>query len=350
MKIETKKLLNCLNLLGNAIATKSTDQPILQMVEFNVVDDTLKGYTFDKTNYLEVSIESNVQEDFSAIVNYIQFYNIIKSIKSDIVELSTDKKALKIKSATLKCKIPIQVNSEGNKISVVKPNMIDSTYNQINLSKISSYISNIKSIVDENFAVECYQNVYFGKDAMLITDTNNIIKIEESFFDTDILLAMSTLRLLSAINSYEPNMSYVINDNKLYIKTDTINLQVIGKNKTDFQYDDLNGLFDIQINGVTTISGNELVAAINSSTIFNNYDKIDLCFNEKGVSLNIIPIDFSYSISTNKCNISDNYMVTRDVLKRLILSKDDLSIYYGNKDFRFLKVQSNNIAGIFSIG
>lgn len=348
MKINVSDLKRALNLLDNVIIRSSLDDPMTTLVEFITKDGILYGYGWDKTNYIRVKV-TEVDEDFHATLEFVLFFNIVKSIKSDVIDISVDKKNQKIiniKAAEMKCKLNIIYDATKEITSIpTEPALSDDMYQDIDLSKFNSYKSLIKSIIDEHFVEECYQNVYISK-SMLFTDLDNVILVNENLFNNNILLKSKSINILSKLDG-----KYAIAENSkhilsLYVKTEDADLVMIGQDKENYDKDELLTLFSVDFENTCTINGELLSDAINTSNLFS-YDQLQLSFEQTGVYIKIKPIDFEYKISDDLCTPC-SYEVDRTLLKRLILSKDDVKVSY-NKDDSIIRVDYDNIHGIFSL-
>jgi len=342
MKVQTDKLASAVAILGNAVSKNDIKTPLSSAIELSTKDGILYGYTFDMTNFLRVEI-GPCNEEFLATVEYTQFHSIVKSIKSDEIELTTTKNALNIKSKTVKCKLPLYVDANGNigkAKKASKPDNVDFT--PVDVSKVKSYIPIFKSICRQDFSVECYRYVYFGSKGILVSDTSNVILINDVLFNEDLLLTMKSISLLSLFDECE----YYINTEKhvLYISNDTMNLTIVDQNKELFQYDDMIDLFNsLQIPYQYKLKASSLSEGLGVSNVFQ-YNSIFFEFNKDGCWLKMAPVDFVYQVDETPGE-DFVFTTTKDIIKKFFISNEELTIDYGIDDL--IKVTADNISGIF---
>lgn len=340
MKINTNEFKSTLSLLNLAAAKSISNENIMtEFIELSSDNGSLYGYTFDNVNYLKIKI-GDCTEDFKATVNFFMLYNLIKTIKTDEFEMKVVKNALNIKSSNLNCNIPLQKDASKNLVLLPKFSTKDLSYSDIDMSNIKNNISLIKSIIDLKFSVDCYRHILLSK-SILFTNTSDVILIDDTLFTDILLLSYKSIEILSSING-----QYAISNNKLYIHNDNIDLMIMEQPKTDYEYKEFLNLFKMTFDYTCTIKGEELNNALNICNLYNYY-KAELEFTKDGVYLSIKSIDFRYKISDTSCT-EFSYLMSLDRLKKLIVSKDDITISYGNKDL--IRVDHDNIHGIFSAG
>lgn len=341
MKVQTNELLSAVNILGNAVSKNNVKVPLASAIELSTKDGILYGYTFDMTNFLRVEI-GPCDEEFLATVEYTQFHSIIKSIKSEEVELTTTKNSLNIKSKSVKCKLPLYVDANGNIGKAKKASKPEVEFKQLNVSKIKTYFPIFKSIIKPDFAVECYRYVYFGSKGIIVSDTSNVILIDEIYFDSDLLLQLSSISIMNLFDDCE----YYINTEKnvLYISNDKINLAIVDQKKSDFQYNDMIDLFSsVEFPSNYKLQASSLSDGLSVSNVFQ-YNNIFFEFNKDGCWLKMAPVEFVYQVDSTP---GDEFVfsTTKDILKKIFIGKDELSIDYGMDDL--IKVTADNISGIF---
>ena len=349
MRISKNTLFDALTILKDVVSSDKLKSIATSKVELSVKDGTLYGYAFDEINYIKVAI-TDVTEDILATVDFNSLYNIVKATRSDVVDLSSDNKALSFKSEDLNCKLPILVDSSNTIVlisdfwdNVNKP----TTFKKANFETLKAYIPNIKSVLIENFVIECYSNVYFSTDKIMVTDTDNIITINQSYFDTNVLLNMRAVEFLSKLAEVE----YAIDDGKLFINNDNVEFVSIIQDDSEYQYDDLNNLFTAQFDYSITISGEDYNTAIGLSKLFS-YPNIDLHFTKKGLFFTIPQMKFEYRLSDTPFVSNDGkddftYTLKSEIAEKLLISKQELTLNYG--DPSIINVNFDNIQGIFSV-
>lgn len=344
MKINTNDLTNALATLGNGISKKSTAPVVTQMVELSTKDGALYGYTSDEVNYIKIKI-ADTTEELLAVVDYNTLFSLIKATRSEEIELKSDSKALNVKSPDLKCKLPILVDSVGNIVSISKfwdTIKQPTDYKTVDFSDLKNYMSIIRSIIKEDFVIPCYSFVYFNKDKIMVTDTDNVVEIDRAYFDKDILLNINTVDFLSKMSEVDTYIS----DEQLFIHTNNIDFISVLMDKSEYQFSDMDELFTADIDYSTTISGESLSTAINMSKLFG-FTAVQLNFGDKGVFFNIPQNDFNYRLSETPTN-DYSYAINTELASKLLINKQDLEVSYGLAEL--IKVSVDGVQGIFSIG
>lgn len=324
MIINNEILKEKVKYLGLAISKDNTALQNTKMIRFSSSGNSVYAYTFDGTNNIKVYI-GDCDDNFYAIVDYNIFNNFIKSCEGDITLETTDK-SLNIKASNVKCKIPIFNDTTKTKdAGIPDPKCDFSTSKEL---KINFKLNTLKSILDTNHIVEAYRQIYFG-DVIMVSDTDNVLIIENKVFDRNVTLDLSSVEILNSIS----NIKYsFINDgsiNKLCITSNELDASIILKDSTDFQYDDLMDLFDNIVGTSIIIDSNILSKAIATSQIFKINPNI--IFNNKGIFLEIKSVGFIYKISDTTCS-NRIFELDQNIVKKINVLGSDVIIYYTNND------------------
>lgn len=343
MNIDVSRLKESLSFLGLAISKNSSDRPFTKMIELSTENGYLYGYTDSGINNIKMRICATT-DAIQAIVSFNLFYDVIKNC-DDIVELKTNDKALSIKSNALKCKIPIHTSASGTS-GIKHPKKV--TDNFIDFSNIKDYMSIFKSIIDPEFPITCYRNIYFD-DKTMVSDTDNVAIIHKQFFNEPMLLSLSSVEILSKLEECNYKITSFEKDTTikkvLEISTDEIDITIISTLTDEYQYSDLLDLFNINIANTTKIDMNILSKAVSTSKLFKSTPK--LVFDANGTSLQIESSDFTYSI--NNDNLEPHiYNFTDSIIKKILANKlDNIIIYFDSNGL--LKYISDDIEMILSI-
>lgn len=343
MVVNKDQLKDKLDLLGLAVAKSNSCKQVEKMIRFESIGDTVYAYTFDGINNIRVSI-GKCNEDFYALVDYNLFSNFIKSCENDIT-LEAKNKFLHIKSSNVKCKLPTY-NHEVDRKQTGIPNPVNN-YDYDKTFEEPIDLNLIKSILDPTNIIETYRLIYFG-DNIMVTDTDNVIKIEKRVFDEDVLLHLSSIYILNnATNCSYSFSSFKNNTHKLLcIKSDEFYAtSIVGTNENnDFQYNDLLGLFTDISGDKVTLDTTILSKAINASNMF----KINpvIVFNNKGIFVQIDAIEFIYKISNEKCD-DRTFELSQSLVKKITSLGKEVAIYYTNKDL--IKCEVDGVAEILSV-
>lgn len=341
MVVNNDELKKKLNYLGMAVSKNVASKQTEKMIRFESDGNIVYGYTYDGINNIRVEIgQSN--EDFYAIVDYALFSNFIKSCEGDIT-LETKNKFLYIKSSNVKCKLPTY-NHEIDRKNTGIPNPVKNyTYDRQLSEKID--LGLIKSILDPNHVVEIYRLIYFG-DNIMVSDTDNVIKINKRIFDSDILLNLSSVNILNLISNCEYTYASENKTKLLCIKSDELyaTMLITNNDNNDFQYNDFIDLFGSITGKTVVIDSNILSKAINAGSMFKTNPNI--VFNSKGIFIKIDTVEFIYKLSNDNCDDRE-FELSADVAKKITSIGKDIVIYYTNKDL--IKCESDGVSEILSI-
>lgn len=343
MKIDNSKLKSDLSLLSNAVLKDNTARPITKMIELSTKNGFLYGYTNDGINSIGIKI-CPISDEFSAVINFATLYDIVKVSKGDITLKATDK-FVTIKTDNLSCKIPnYTINQHNtNKIGLehpIKPN----NSQVIDFSNLKNELDYCKAILNPNFIIEAYKYIYFNDDIM-VTDTDNVSIIHDCVFNKPILLSISSVNILTNFTECNYEIFNKGSNEILGIYTDDICVNIKTMNTIDYQYDDLHNLFNETFNNKITIENSILSEAITACKLFK-YDPI-LVFNNKGILLKIPSIEFVYVINNTPCNEEYSFKITTDLLKKITVNSELITIEYDNKSI--LKCTSDKGEQIFSV-
>lgn len=324
MIINSTEFINKLNYLGMGVAKNIADKPIYNLVLFETDNGIVYGYTSNGKNSIKVEIGPTA-DDFYALVDYVSLLKFVKYCDGDI-ELTTTPKFIQIKSSNIKGKLPngasgVPKGKSGITFEALNeyPNTLGG---EINLSMI-------KTLLNPTHPVEIYQYVYFG-DAILVTDTDNVLCISNKIFDRDLLLDIDSVQILSSVSNI--SYSYVSTNNilKLAIKSDEVYAELAIRNDADgdFQYDDLMNLFTDYNGDYTQINISELSKAMDAASMFGANPI--LAFNKDGIFIKIEASDFTYKLSDQSCT-NHSYIISKDIVKKLGVIGKTCNIYYTNE-------------------
>ena len=342
MKVSTNELVTALSLLGNGISKKSTARIETKMVELSVEDGVLYGYTSDGINYIKTKI-SDTTEDILAVVDYNMLNNLVKATSSETISIKADAKVVSIKATDLSCKLPILIDSMGNIVKISKfwsTVTIPKTYNTVDFSSLNEYIPTLKNVIKEDFVIPCYSCVFFNKDYIMASDTDNLIRIDVSYFDSDILLTLNTTEFLAKLGEVDT----CVTDDMLFVHTDTLDFISRLQDKSEYQNEDLNGLIEVSQPYNVNISGEKLATALNMSKLFG-FNVVQLVFGSDGVFFKVPQQDFNYKLS-DEAKADFTYNLNNDVISKMLLSKKDFTLNYGEANMVMVTV--DNTYGVFS--
>lgn len=339
MKIESDVLKEKLKYINFGISKNNTDAYRHRAIRFSTVNDTVYAYSFDAINNVKVEI-GTTDKDFSATIDYATFANFIKSCEGEIT-LSTSAKSMNVQTSVLKAKLPIYPSHSKNN-GIPEPVLINCDKELNNNFRLDL----IKLILDENHPVDAYQKVYFG-DKMMVSDTDNVLILDDKLFDTDIMLSYSSIELLNNLTDAKYSIKKDDKLSILYVTANELDAKIIISNNIngEYQYEDLLNLFSDCNGSSIDIDTKTLSKAMSTSQLFKSVP--DLIFSNNGVFLNIDTADFSYRISNVSCE-DKKITLEPKIAKRICSIGDTVTLYYKCEEESLLKVEHANISEILS--
>lgn len=345
MKIDAKLLQESLSFLGLAISKNITDRPITKMVELRTVNGFLVGATSDGVNNIQYKI-CPTKESLNALVDFEIFNNIIKSC-TDEVELKEYDNALGVKSSTMKCKI---ASIHKRSTCTMQHCTMEQCVNNVDFTSLSEILSVCRSILNTEFSINCYRNIYFN-DKIMVTDTDNVAVISKKFFNDNVLLSYKTAELLSKLTTAK----YTIVEEehththkkfkKLYVQTDKADIVCFSENADLFQYDDLNDLFNTVAKDTITINKSELSKGYNIAKLFKTNNLL-FVFDTDSVYLRIDQSDFTYKVSDVGISTKHSFVVNEALMKKFLALSNEITISILDG---MIKCSAGNIEEIYSV-
>lgn len=347
MTTDAITLKECLGLLGLATSkTEGISKPLASLLQLITEDGYLYGYTWSTVHNMKVKI-AECDESFDCLINFENFYSIIKSCGEGAIELTMNDKSLGVKSAIMKCKLPIYPIQSGKGM----PHPQDATGDEIDFSNIATVLPVCKAVIKKDFVEECYKYIYFGPRGIMATDTDNVALIAKFFFSERIILDVRTVEILNKIGKGKVDVKSKDKRKKIVVTTDKLTYRAYAHTEEmdNYQYDEFADLFQSGPEYTVKISKNTFMQAVSASKLFNYEPR--LVFSDKGVFLKVDNSEFIYKISSEACE-PFTYQVSVALLSRMLFVKDDeFALYYGNcPDGKpsFLRIDSEDIMEIIS--
>lgn len=320
MKIKTDVLQKALDFLSMGVA-KSLDKYETELIEFETSNGKLKAYTNDGVNKLGMRI-CDTTDDFNVTLKFDMLYNLVKACKDDEIELKPAKNYTTFTTNTLSCRISTFTHKLDRPVFPTYDSKMKS-------ENIKSAIPIIKSMLDEKHVEECYRYVYFG-DHIMVSDTDNVIIINENLFN-NILVQMHSLLILTMFDEFD----YICGQRSFCAHSDGRIVEFNLMDKTKFQYDDMLELFKTTSKNSLVIEKTVLQNALNIALLFDT-ENVDVVFDENGVRIEIPAANFKYSLSNHRC-IDKTYTMPISLLKKMLVLGDQLTIGYDSDDLVYVE-------------
>lgn len=340
MKINTDVLKESLDFLSMGISKAASSPTATKLIELSTHEGKLYGYTYDEVNFLRVKI-CDTTEDFNVVLTFDVFNSLVSSCKDDEIELIIEKKGVKFKTKTMSCKLANYLQTAST--SPVK-HPLTTLCDKECTEDIGQYMSAIKSILNKNHVITCYQNIYFG-DAILATDTDNALIINKQVFTEDLLLSYHSVEILNSLGNFNYAIKTENGWTSLYVKTENKVLYITTFKRDEYQYNDFKNLLKVDIPNAVDIEKTDLNNGLSTASLFQSAN-IDIVMSKDGVSLVIPSDDFNYKISTIPCE-DFSYRVPIATVKRMLCLDQKITLFYGNKDF--IKIYSGDYKELLGV-
>lgn len=340
MIVNNEEFKKKINLLGMAVSKNAASKLAEHMLRFECIDGIVYGFSYDSINNIRVEIGPS-DKDFYAIVDYKMFSDFIRSCDGDIT-LEPTGKFIQIKSSNVKCKLPTYNHETKRGQSGIEDPTGDYDYSR-NLSE-DIPLGILKSILNPNFEVETYRNIYFG-DNVMVSDTDNVLILEKRIFDEDILLNLSSVEILNSCTNVTYSYANKGNLRLLCVKTDELyaTMVITNNDNNDFQYSDFMDLFDSLGGASVSLDTSVLSRAVSAASMFKTTPNI--VFNPKGIFLRIDNVEFIYKLGDAVCE-DHTFELTSSIAKKMIAIGKDITISYTNTDL--IKCEVDGIREILS--
>ena len=331
--------------------------PLTSLMAIELKDNTLTLITTDATNYLYISEEKIVGEDFYVVVDANVFSKLISKMTCENInlEIKSDLRYLEVKgNGTYRIELPLDENGEYIKYPdpLVKLNLSDAEETVINRTTIQVILETIKPALAVTLENPCYTGYYVG-DNVVATDTYKIASMGVKLFDTPKLISAELFDLLAVIKSEKITVDSVGND----IVFSTPDCSVVGKlmeGLDDFAIEPIMELVNTEFGSCCSVPKSALLQLLDRVSLFvGTYDKnaINLTVTQTGLQVSskaasgveIINYVTSSDFTEYTCPV-DIQMLVNEVKA---VSNDIIEIHYGEDNA--IKLTDGNITIIIAL-
>ena len=329
--------------------------PLTSLMAIELKDSTLTLITTDATNYLYISEDKVVGEDFYAVVDANVFSKLISKMTCEDVTLKITNTWLEVKgNGTYKIELPLDENGEYIKYPdpAAKLDLHDAEEAVLNRTTVQVILETVKPSLAVTLENPCYTGYYMG-DNVVATDTYKIASMGVKMFDTPKLISAELLDLLAVMQAEKIQVNSTGND----IVFSTPDCIVVGKlmeGLEDFAIDPIMGLVNTEFDSVCTVPKNDLLQLLDRLSLFvGPYDKnaVHLTFTPNGLQVSskatngveIVPYTTSHNFKDFTCAI-DIQMLVNEVKA---ISNDVIELWYGEDNA--VKMTDGNITIIVAL-
>jgi len=352
LTLKTEKLQE---LVSRAIKGCSNDKmiPLTGLMSIEVSEHRLTLATTDATNYLFITEDKILTDDFSVVVTAETFSKLIARMTSENVTLELVGEVLNV-TGNGEYKIELPLDEEGELIKFPRPldsidiKTVEANYT-VKLTTIRQLLTVNKPALETSVDGSCYTGYYAG-NSVVSTDSYKICGTGIKLFDEPILIRPETMDLLDVMNSEDVRV-YIDGDTIIFATPDCI---VYGKTLEgieDYQIDAISGLLELDFPSECSVSKDAILQALDRLSLFvGQYDKnsIYLTFTRDGIMISskkssgteTVPYKSSKDFNDFTCCINIEMLQTQIKAHTL----DEITIQYGLDNA--LKIVDGNVTQI----
>lgn len=329
--------------------------PLTSLMAVEVKDNVLTLITTDATNYLYITEDKVVADDFYAVVDANTFSKLISKMTCDNITLEIARDVLSVKgNGTYKIELPLDENGEYIKYPdpLVNVDLSGAGQVQLNRTTVQVILDTIKPALATTLENPCYTGYYIG-DKVVATDTYKIASMNVEVFKNACLLSAELVDLLAVMN--EEKIDVRMTDTDIIFSThDCVVCGKYMEGIEDYAIDAISDLVDTEFDSKCGVPKSALLQLLDRLSLFvGPYDKnaVHLTFTDKGLQVSskatsgIELVDYvsSSNFKDFTCTI-DIQMLTQEVKA---ISSDVIEIYYGEDNA--IKLVDGNISIVIAL-
>lgn len=356
LTIKTEKLKEMVSRASKGVGNNKLI-PLTSLMCIEVKDNQLTLITTDATNYLYISEDKVVAEDFYVVIDANTFSKLVSKMTCENItlEIKEGLQVLEVKgNGNYKIELPLDENGQPIKYPdpVEKLDLHNAKESTINRSTIQVILDTIKPALAVTLENPCYTGYYVG-DNVVATDTYKIASMGVKLFDTAHLISPELLDLLAVVNA-EKIIVYLADNDIVFTTPDCVICGKFMEGIEDFAIDPIMGLVNTEFDSFCSIPKSALLQLLDRLSLFvGTYDKnaVYLTFTRDGLQVSskaangveIINYVSSDNFKDFTCAI-DIQMLTQEVKA---IQNDVIELYYGEDNA--IKMTDGNITIIVAL-
>lgn len=288
--------------------------PITGFMYVRLRDNKLSLVTTDATNYLYITQDKVLGENFSVVVEAEVFSKLISRLTCENVTLELTDNSLVVKgNGSYRMDLPLDEEGEPvtfpdpvDKINSVHSDWVPDEKCVINLSTARLILAVAKASLAKTDEIPCYTGYYCG-DKIVATDASVMCGIGIKLWDKPALIGAEMMDLLDVFTQEKIEVERC-GSKILFTSADCTLYGKVMDSIADYQIDDINVLLDQSFDSHCRISKAALLQLLDRLVLFVSvYDRnsIDLTFTMSGLqisskqanSVEIIPYSESYNFT-----------------------------------------------------
>ena len=331
--------------------------PLTSLMAIEVKNNKLTLITTDATNYLYISEDKIVADDFYVVVDANTFSKLVSKMTCEnvVLEVKSGQYVLSVKgNGNYKIELPLDENGEPIKYPdpVATMDLSSASEKIINKTTIQVILETVKSALAVTLENPCYTGYYVGNQ-VVATDTYKIASMDVKLFDESRLVSPEFMDLLSVMSAEKISVNMTDTD----IVCSTPDCIVCGKfmeGIDDYAIDAIMGLVNTEFSSFCSVPKSALLQLLDRLSLFvGTYDKnaVYLTFTQSGLQVSskaangveLIEYVSSDNFKDFTCAI-DIQMFTNEVKS---IQNDVIEIYYGEDNA--IKMTDGNITIIVAL-
>lgn len=330
--------------------------PITSLMAIQLKDSVLTFITTDATNYLYITDDKVVGEDFYVVVDANMFSKLISKMTCENVTLEAKVDTLSVKgNGTYKLELPLDEDGEPIKYPDPHERLSRSSTDigTINRTTIQVILETIKPALATTLENPCYTGYYIG-DNVVATDTYKIASMGVKLFDSEPRLLSAELLDLLAVMTAEKISVEIVDNDIMFITPDCIVCGKLMEGLEDFAIVPIMELVNTEFDSCCSVPKSALLQLLDRLSLFvGPYDKnaIHLTFTQNGLQVSSKATNgietIQYVSSTDfkdfTCAV-DIQMLTNEVKA---IQNDVIEIHYGEDNA--IKMVDGNITIIVAL-
>lgn len=351
--ISTKKLQE---MVARSVKGASNNKliPITSLMAIEVKNNKLTLITTDATNYLYITEDKVLSEDFYVVVPVDVFSKLVSKMTCEtiILNVKPDLQLLEVKgNGNYKIELPLDEN--GQLIKYPDPYVqFDLPSKTIHLSTIKVILDTLKPALATTLEIPCYTGYYVG-ESIIATDTYKIADMDVNLFDQNVLISGELMNLLNVMTAEKIEVTIHTN----IIQFETPDCRIYGRlmeGIEEFAVEPISALVDTEFDSMCSMEKTLLLQVLDRLSLFvGTYDKnaVRFTFTKEGLevaskaanSIEVIPYISSSDFKDFTCMI-DIAMITQEIKA---IQSDVISMYYGEDNA--VKLEDGNITIIVAL-
>lgn len=328
--------------------------PITSLMAIEVKDNKLTLITTDATNYLYITEDKVLSDNFYVVVPVDVFSKLISKMTCDTVTLNVrhDVQILEVKgNGNYKIELPLDENGQLIKYPDPYKNF-DEPSKIIHLSTVKVILETLKSALATTLEIPCYTGYYVG-ESVIATDTYKIADMDVKLFDEPVLISAELMNLLNVITVEKIGVNFFDD----VIEFSTPDCRIYGRlmeGLEEFAVEPISALVDTEFDSMCALAKSQLLQVLDRLSLFvGAYDKnaVRFTFTKEGLevsskaasSVEIIPYVSSDNFRDFTCMI-DISMITQEIKS---VQTDVINMYYGEENA--IKIEDGNITIVVAL-